>query len=300
MNIQKSKLNIGKARRRVQIRSALLLTLGVCFVMSMLRGLWGTNLPAAIGVRIVYVLEMLLSLACFGGGAYLGLCVLDGDHRKLVPMRKLSRAQILWLSLLGVLAVAPVSLADDLMQKLLGTAYATVFYAPSAPDDFLQTVVKSVLLAPICEELFFRGYLLAALAPHGKLRAAAVVSLCFALVHPLDGLVPLALFGALLCWMTLRTQSILSPVLVHMSYNMTLILIDSIGVPGLFMGWSFFSCALRLALCAAFMAVLKRAHGARRAGGTFTLWEGGKLSRREKALFAAAVLLFVVTVIAGG
>ena len=290
MSIQRNKLNIGKARRRVQMRSALLLTLGVSFAICVLRSLtvlspgwqW-TDMPATV--------------ACFGGGAYLGLCVLDGDHRRIVPLRALSRAQILWLALLGVLCVAPMTLAQDLLGRLAGMTAETAIHAPQRPVAFLQTVVKSALLAPVCEELFFRGYLLQALAPHGRLRAAIVTSLCFALVHPLQGFVPLVLFGQLLCLMTNQTGSLLAPVLLHMGYNLTLIVLDALGLSGLLMGWSFVSCVLRLALCAAFAAALKRAYTARTQIGSFVLWEGGKLTRRERIKLIAAALLMIATLI---
>jgi len=298
MSIQRNKLNIGKARRRVQMRSALLLTLGASAAVLAMRFSHLSGLPASLG-GFWTLLEMLSTLVCFGGGAYLGLCVLDGDHRRIVPVRALSRAQMLWLSLLGVLAAAPVSLGSDLMTALTDGVYIAQFAAPRS-GGFLQAFAKSVLLAPICEELFFRGYLLQALAPHGRLRAAAVVSLCFALVHTLDGFVPLALFGALLCWMALHTQSLLAPVLVHMSYNLTIILIGHMGLSGLFSGWSLLSCALRLVLCAAFMAVLRRVCTARRVGEAFVLWTSGKLTRREMALLISAALLLIITMIAGG
>lgn len=299
MTIQKNKLNIGKARRRVQIRSALLLTLGVCFVISALRSMHMTNIPASLG-WIWSLMEMLLTLACFGGGAYLGLCVLDGDHRKIVPMRKLSRAQLLWLSLLGVLAVCPVSLISDLTQALTHAVYPAAQSTLRSSEQFVQTVLKSALLAPVCEELFFRGYLLHALAPQGKLRAAVVVSLCFALVHPLDGFVPLMCLGMLLGWMALHTQSVLAPVLVHGAYNLALILADHLGLQSLFAGWSLLNCAVRLAGCAAFIAVLRRAYVARAAGGEFVLWEGGKPTRREWALLGAMALLLLAAMIVGG
>ena len=291
MSIQRKKLNIGKARRRVQMRSALVLTLGVCFAVCLLRSLRQAGEATWMGL-----IETLTTLVCFGGGAYLGLCVMDGDHRKMVPMRNLSRAQILWLSILGVLAIAPVSLISDLMTALTQGVYIAQGTAQRS-TGFVQAFVKSVLLVPICEELFFRGYLLHALAPQGKLRACIVTALCFALVHTLEGFVPLAFLGMLLCWMALRMQSLLAPVLVHMSYNLALLVLDCMGMSGLLMGWSFVSCAVRLALCAAFVSVLRRAYTARTQTGSFVVWEGGKLTRREMALLISAVLLFIATII---
>ena len=290
MKIQKHKLNIGKARRRVQMRSALVLTLGACLGICMLRSL---HLAAALPGW----LDALATLVCFGGGAYLGLCVLDGDHLRIVPARNLSRAQILWLSLLGVLCVAPMTLTQDLVQALAGVSSQAALHAPQRPAAFLQTVVKSVLLVPVCEELFFRGYLLAALAPYGRGRAAAAAALCFALAHGWNGFVPLVLFGLLLCLVTNRTGSLLAPVLVHMSYNLALVVLDALGLSALFMGWSFVSCVLRLLLCAAFAAVLRRAYTARAEMGSFVIWQGGRLSRREWAKLIAALLLFIAALI---
>ena len=52
--------------------------------------------------------------------------------------------------------------------------------------------------------------------------------------------------------------------------------------------------------CAAFAAVLKRAVTARPAGGTFALWEGEGLTKRETALLASAAALLLLSMIVGG
>ena len=280
------------------MRSALLLTLGACALVSAMRMLLAA-VPVPYGVG--FLLESMAALLAFGGSAYLGLCVLDGDHSRIVPMRTLSRAQILWFSLLGVLAVFPVLFVSELMLALAGNAAAgDAQVMPSA--RFSAMIVKSVLLAPLCEEVFFRGYLLHALERCGRLRAAVMVSLCFALVHTLAPaqMVGCVLLSLLLCWMTLHTQSILAPVIVHAAYNLTLILLESMGLAGLFTGWSMIACALRLALCALFAAVLRRAYTARRERSAFVLWAGGKLTRKETVLVCAAALLLLLTLVTGG
>ena len=298
MNIQKKKLNITKARRRVQIRSALLLTLGACCLVSLLRiALAGVVLPYALR----FLLETLVTLLAFGGGAYLGLCVLDGDHRKIVPLRLLSRAQMLWFSLLGMLAVCPMALASDLPGALVGgQAEAAAVVMDSS--RFLAQAVKSALIAPVCEELFFRGYLLHALQRDGRLRAGAVTALCFALVH-MNGagnLGAYVLLGLLLALIAFRTGSLLAPILVHACYNLTLLMLSGAGLSDMITGWSMIACVVRLAGCAAFAAVLKRAYTARGDGRTFVLWEDGRLSRRETALLTAAGALLLLSLIVGG
>ena len=301
MAIQRNKLNIKKARRRVQMRSALLLTLGACLLVSATRVLLGgAGQLVPYGFR--WLIECCVTLLAFGGGAYLGLCVLDGDHTKIVPMQRLSRAQLLWLSLLGMLAVCPATLVQGLMAALVGQGLLSGGALLDGPSHFTAMIVKSVLLVPVCEELFFRGYLLSAFERSGKLRAAVVVSLCFGLVHTLGvaQLTAYVLLSMLLCWLALHTQSLLAPVIVHAAYNLALIVLGSMGLSGLFAGWSLISCVVRLAGCALFMAVLKRAYTARSEQGTITLWTGETFTKREKALLCAAALLLLATLTMGG
>ena len=172
MEKQRRKLNLVKARRRVRMRSALLLTLGAFALTALVRGLLSLPALAAVPRGTVTLLETACTVLAFGGGAYLGLCVLDGDHRSIVPMRRLSRAQMRWLALLGVLAVCPMALISDLTDALRGMRAAGASQAAAANAALL---VKRVLIVPVCEELFFRGYLLPALSPQGRLRASVIV-----------------------------------------------------------------------------------------------------------------------------
>ena len=60
--------------------------------------------------------------------------------------------------------------------------------AAVTPDSalFLPMLLQSALLAPICEELFFRGYLMGAFAKAGRGRAIAAAALLFAAAHGVD------------------------------------------------------------------------------------------------------------------
>lgn len=295
-----------RTRRRVRVRSALLLTLGACFLVGMMRMLLSLNSTMGFSqLGAVRLAEMLVTLLAFGAGAYLGLCVLDGDQRRLVPMRRLSRAQVLPLALTGVLLVCPVTLIHELLMALEGTRYFPTLSGPQEPAYFLAEAFKSALVVPVCEELFFRGYLLGALRPYGEKRGALVVSLCFALVHSTAkgggmGVCTMTLVGLLLCLVTLRTGSLLAPILVHSSYNLTLIFADYAGFSGMLLGLTMPSCMLRLAGCAAFAAALKRAYAARGAEGRFELWEGEKPGGRETALLLAAAALLIFAFATGG
>ena len=296
MEKQRRKLNLVKARRRVRMRSALLLTLGAFALTALVRGLLSLPALAAVPRGAATLLETACTVLAFGGGAYLGLCVLDGDHRSIVPMRRLSRAQMRWLALLGVLAVCPMALISDLTDALRGMRAAGASQAAAANAALL---VKRVLIVPVCEELFFRGYLLPALSPQGRLRASVIVSLCFALMHG-SALTAHAALGLLLCLLTIQTGSLLAPILVHAGCNLALTALGALGLSGLLMGWSLPACIVKVIGCAAFAAVLKRAVTARPAGGTFALWEGEGLTKRETALLASAAALLILSMIVGG
>ena len=296
MEKQRRKLNLVKARRRVRMRSALLLTLGAFALTALVRGLLSLPALAAVPRGAATLLETACTVLAFGGGAYLGLCVLDGDHRSIVPMRRLSRAQMRWLALLGVLAVCPMALISDLTDALRGMRAAGASQAAAANAALL---VKRVLIVPVCEELFFRGYLLPALSPQGRLRASVIVSLCFALMHG-SALTAHAALGLLLCLLTIQTGSLLAPILVHAGCNLTLTALGALGLSGLLMGWSLPACIVKATGCAAFAAVLKRAFAARPVGGTFALGEGEGLTKRETALLASAAALLLLSMIVGG
>lgn len=296
MAIQRNKLNIGKARRRVQIRSALLLTLGAGLLCELCR--WVSPL---FGEGAALAFEMLCTMLAFGGTAWLGLCVLDGDHRRILPVRKLRREQILFLGLTGVFAVCPASLAADLADALFG-ARETASAQMLSSGLFTARILKSVLIVPVCEELFFRGYLLYGSRRAGDVRASVLVTLCFAFMHALSPgtFAAHALLGMLLCALTLKTGSLLSPMLVHAAYNAALLLLGHTGLGGFVSGWSIVACALRLGGCAVFAAALRRVYLAGPAGGAFALWEGGKPTRREAALFGGCAVLILATLIMGG
>jgi len=87
----------------------------------------------------------------------------------------------------------------------------------------IAAVLMIVLLAPVAEELFFRGFLFAGLRTRWSLWPAALTSgLIFGLVHAPTGIttvVPLATLGVALCWLYNRTGSLWPCVIAHMINN---------------------------------------------------------------------------------
>jgi membrane protease YdiL (CAAX protease family) len=86
----------------------------------------------------------------------------------------------------------------------------------------LLIIVEAVVLAPLAEEFFFRGFLLPRLLiQKGPVWAVGVSATLFALLHPHYGLyVPIVLvYGVVLGWARLRSGGLAAPVLLHASIN---------------------------------------------------------------------------------
>lgn len=91
---------------------------------------------------------------------------------------------------------------------------------PSRATAFAVNFVAIAVVAPIAEEIQFRGAGFSLLAPLGTIAAILGVGLSFGLVHGLvEGLPVLAFFGAALAWLRSRTDSIIPCILVHAAFN---------------------------------------------------------------------------------
>lgn len=90
----------------------------------------------------------------------------------------------------------------------------------TAMPELLATVTAIVVLAPLLEELVFRGYLFTALA--GVLPASAVhalVAVAFGLVHGLPYALPIGVLALLFGWLRARHGALLPPVFAHAVHN---------------------------------------------------------------------------------
>jgi membrane protease YdiL (CAAX protease family) len=124
-----------------------------------------------------------------------------------------------WLAFIGFSAAWAAALgiteSDDLPQEL-GAEDSTV--------ALIAVLVMVTLLAPITEELFFRGFLFTALRRWvGLLPAALATGVVFGGIHAggtdAQFLVPLMVFGAILCFLYWKTDSLLAPMALHAVNN---------------------------------------------------------------------------------
>ena len=86
--------------------------------------------------------------------------------------------------------------------------------------QFAANFVVIALVAPIAEELTFRGVGFGLLAPYGRALAIVGVGVAFGLAHGLVEALPiLVFFGTALAWLRSRTESVLPGIVVHASWN---------------------------------------------------------------------------------
>jgi len=86
-----------------------------------------------------------------------------------------------------------------------------------SPSSFLLILVAASVVAPVAEELFFRGFVFQSYARrYGPRVAALLSSLLFAALHlNLQALVPIFVMGLFLAWLYWRTHSLLPGIVAH-------------------------------------------------------------------------------------
>lgn len=209
----------------------------VDFVLVVLGGFLGAGVFLAVGLALgnsEFLLVMglagqyvghLLVLWLLGRGREgdLGFVIEGGDIRYLA----------LGLLLQLVLAVMFLPLTTRLFPEgdsaqQIGDAISALETTPAR----IAAVVVAVVLAPVTEELIFRGVLLKALGSKGRRTIMVVTALVFAAFHML-GLAPealaaaalvvlpqLFLIGLILAWVTLKTGRLGPAIFLHSGFNL--------------------------------------------------------------------------------
>ena len=212
------------------------------------------ELDAAAVVLFFYVLLNLCAMAVAGGGLET-IYAVDGLSRlaaacmvlQIIRRRGQDPRDVLGLRLRGLarhvisglavfLALLPVlTVAHDAWRWLLELLYVDrsdmaqelvveLMTTPSVPV-LLQIVIAAVLVAPLTEELFFRGFLYGAVRRHVRPAIAMVaVGVLFGVVHPpLAAQVPMCVLGTLLCYLYEKTGRLTVPIAVHFLFNLRVV-----------------------------------------------------------------------------
>lgn len=213
--------------------------IAVYFLGQLVVGILAGGLLAGTGVAEVGAVDpvLLLGAAVAGqvGGLAAAVALLRARRAPLAavvgPVRPLARRLGTGLGL-GVATMLGSSLLVAVLVRLSGSdAVPEQLILDEALAGGVRTalaLVAAVLLAPVAEELLFRGLLYRALRRRrGVLGAIVVSSVAFAVVHlDVAATQPLALVGLTLVGVVMglayeRTGSLLVPVAAHAAYNGT-------------------------------------------------------------------------------
>jgi len=134
---------------------------------------------------------------------------------------------LLAIAVMALLSFLPPAMQEELIEQ-------SAALDPSTLGEALAVFVIAVLLAPVAEELYFRGIMLRVFARRIPFAAAAIVTAAlFSLVHGHLFLSPglggwlltgiIFLLGFLLALFARAGRSLRAPFLLHASYNATLV-----------------------------------------------------------------------------
>lgn len=112
------------------------------------------------------------------------------------------------VDVIGVDALEPVSAIDD--SDIWENVHLVVL-----------TGILAILVAPIAEEIFYRGFMLGSMARRWGIVPAVVVSaLVFSAVHfDVGSLIPFAIIGVVFALVYIRSRNLTSTILAHMMFN---------------------------------------------------------------------------------
>lgn len=167
---------------------------------------WST----AVGEIVVFLVIAVVTLAIVGS-----------QHELLALRRPRSWRWALAVAVPLFIAVfVVISALDHVLHGSKEQGLVPKHWEPSHASAYGANLVIIVGVAPVVEELLFRGLGYSLLERFGQWPAIVAVGLAFGLYHGLVQALPeLALFGSALAWLRARTGSVFPGMLVHATFN---------------------------------------------------------------------------------
>jgi uncharacterized protein len=136
------------------------------------------------------------------------------------------KAPLSWPRALGLmlLLLVVILVAEQALEQLLHAAreqgLEPTRWEPDRALPFAVNAFVVVIVAPIAEELTFRGLGFAVLMPYGAAVAVVGTAVAFAAVHGLvAGFFPLLVFGLAIGFLRFKTESVYPGMIFHACFN---------------------------------------------------------------------------------
>ena len=164
----------------------------------------------AVGAALIYAVLLVLVLAIAG---------FSRDLLALYRPRSWPRALALSAALfVGVFVT--IALLEQVLHGGKEQGLTPNGWQPDHAGAYVANFLVIAIVAPIVEELTFRGLGYSLLEPFGRWTAIVLIGIVFALQHGLvQGFPELMLFGCALAWLRAQTKSIYPCMLLHSTFN---------------------------------------------------------------------------------
>lgn len=163
-----------------------------------------------------------------------GIAGLAGERREVLALRRPAswgRAARIGAGI-GVGMIALTTLLDPLLHPGREQGITPDTWEPKHAAAYIANGVVIAVVAPIVEELTFRGLGYSLLARYGRWTAIVVTGLAFGLAHGLVEAFPfLAAFGIGLAYLRSRANSVVPGMIVHGLFNAVALTVAVSGKP---------------------------------------------------------------------
>jgi membrane protease YdiL (CAAX protease family) len=189
----------------------------------LIAGYVGVNGPGTEVSRLVVDTSYGVSALVVIGGVFVALT--DAEWRAAMPFEAPSRTELGWT--LGCLPLAiGAFLLGSTVGELLGFELSGIGYSLSDTATLAAVVFGGVVVAPLVEELLFRGLLLGSLLDRGlsPLSAGAASVLLFAMIHIVSlgvaGVLAIAGWAVFPTLLRLKFNNLAGAWLLHLANNL--------------------------------------------------------------------------------
>jgi membrane protease YdiL (CAAX protease family) len=215
---------------------AWLVFVGLLTLLSYAARFSGTETPDDIAYRYLSSVAALIHYAFILG--ILLLIARGLPRRQVFALRRPSSwPRSLGLAVLALLTIYVAAIVYDQVLSVFGDWNPTEEQGlvPNAWDSsragaFVAFFLVVTLVGPAVEELAYRGLGLSLLAPYGTGVAILLTGVLFGAQHGLIVALPvLTVFGIVIGWLRVRTNSIYPPMLLHATFNGAALLVSVSG-----------------------------------------------------------------------
>lgn len=202
------------------------------------------------------------------------------------------------ISILSALTMWPLAFVVSLITRMFLDDKIGVLNSPDSASfsvyQNLLIMIGMVILAPVCEEILFRGFIQSAYESRSKKYGFVIAALIFGAYHILNGIsevIPASILGLCMGFLVYKTGSLASSMLFHATANICAILFGGvliINMQGSNLVWL---CAVAVAGAFISVALLRSVKEEARSD------ENGEEANNGSKISAAGILFLVLSAV---